>query len=146
MIGMIHIDFYIDICLQLDRFKHKSHEEFERFNWLPVTHIFKPCVNAIVFKYFNEQCRNYLNEVFDMAIENNFQLRCSFQKLKFPLRKTDSGQHTLSYIGPTFWNNTPDTLKRNNNLNTFKHNLKKYFLMNLKILTTLFKFIFVFNY
>ena len=46
---------------------------------LPVTYRSKQCVNAIVFKYFNEQCPNYLNEVLDVAIENNFQSRCSFQ-------------------------------------------------------------------
>ena len=77
-------------------------------------------------------CPNYLNEVFDVAIENNFQLRGSFQKLKCPFRKTNTGQLALSYIGPTFWNKTPDTIKRTKNLNTFKHNLKKYFLNELK--------------
>ena len=41
-------------------------------------------------------------------------------------------QLALSYIGPTFWNKTPDTFKRTKNLNTFKHNLKKYFLNELK--------------
>ena len=54
-------------------------------------------------------------------------------------RKTNTGQLALSYIGPTFWNKTPDTLKRTKNLNTFKHNLKKYFLKELntfKIHTT----------
>ena len=61
-------------------------------------------------------CPNYLNEVFDVAIENNFQLRGSFQKLKCPFRKTNTGQLALSYIGPTFWNKTPDTLKRTKNL------------------------------
>ena len=97
--------------------------------------------------YFNEQCPNYLNEVFDFFddIENNFQLRGSFQKLKCPCRKTNMGQPTLSYIGPTFWNKTPDTLKCTKNLNNFKHNLKKYFLTERKIVTTLFKFILVFN-
>ena len=87
---------------------------------------------------------NYLNEVLDVAIENNFQLRGSFQKLKCPFCKTNTGQLALSYIGPTFWNKTPDTLKRTKNLNTFKHNLKKYFLNEL--VTTLLKFILVFNY
>ena len=67
-------------CLQLDELKHISHEEFECLNWLPVTYRFKQFVNTIVFKYFNEQCPNYLNEAFD--IKNNFQLRGSFQKLK----------------------------------------------------------------
>ena len=102
-------------CLRLDKLKHISHEEFERLNWLPVTYRFKQCVISIVFKYFNGQCPNYLNEVFDVATESNFQLRNSFQKLK--------RQYVLPYIGPTFWNKTPDTLKCSNNLNTFKHNL-----------------------
>ena len=101
-------------------------------NWLPVTYRFKQCVYAIAFKYFNEHCPNYLNEVFDVAVENNFHLRGGFQKLKCPFRRTNTDQLALSYIGPTFWNKIPDTLKRTKNLNTFKHNLKKYFLNELK--------------
>ena len=89
-------------CLQLDKLKHISHEEFECLNWLPVTYRFKQCVNTIVFKYFNEQCPNYLNEVFDVTVENNFQLRGSFRKLKCPFHNTYIGQLALSYIGPTF--------------------------------------------
>ena len=83
-------------------------------------------------KHFNEQCPNYLNEVFGVAVENNFQLRSSFQKLKCPFRKTNTSKLALSYVVLTFWNKTPDTLKRTKNLNTFKHNLKKYFLNELK--------------
>ena len=115
-------------CLLLDIFKHISHEEFEHLNWLSVTYRFKQCVNSIVFKYFNEQCPNYLSEVFNVATESNIQLRGSFQKLKCPFRKTNNGRLALPYIGPTFWNKTLETLKRTNNLNTFKHNLKKHFL------------------
>ena len=89
-------------CFRLDELKHVSHEEFERLNWLLVTRRFKQCVNSIVFKYFNEQCPNYLNEVFDIARESNFQLRSSFQKLKCPFRKINNGQYALYYIGPTF--------------------------------------------
>ena len=59
--------------------------KFECLNWLPVTYRFKQCINTIVFKYFNEQCPNYLNEVFDVAAENNFQLRDSFQKTKMSI-------------------------------------------------------------
>ena len=47
-------------------------------------------------------------------------------------RKTNTSQLALSYIGPTFWNKTLDTLKRTENFNNFKHNLKKYFLNELK--------------
>ena len=88
-------------CFQLDKLKHISHKAFQRLNLLPVTYRFKQCVNAIIFKYFNEQCPNYLNEVFDVAIENNFQLRGSFQKLKCQFRKSNIGQLALSYIGLT---------------------------------------------
>ena len=38
----------------------------------------------------------------------------------------------LSYIGPTIWSKTPDMLKRTNNLNTFKNNLKEHYLKELK--------------
>ena len=69
-----------------------------------MTHRFKQYINAIVFKYFNERCPNYLNEVFDVTLENNFQLKGISEKLKFPFLKTNAGQLALSYIGPTFWN------------------------------------------
>ena len=72
-------------CLQLDKLKHISHEEFERLNWLPMTYRFKQCVNSMVFKYFNELFPKYLNEVFDVVTESNFQLRSSnvhFERLE----------------------------------------------------------------
>ena len=56
-----------------------------------MTYRFEQCVNAIVFKYLNEQGPNYLNEVFDVTAENNFQLRDSFQKFKCAFHKTNSG-------------------------------------------------------
>ena len=114
----------ICFCLQLAKLKHLSHEEFEHLNWLPM--------NSVVFKYFNEQGPNYLNKVFDVTTGSNFQLSSSFQKLKCPFRKTNNSQNALSYIGPTFWNQTPHTLKHSNNLNTFKQNFKKYYLKELK--------------
>ena len=83
--------------LTVDKLKNISHEEFERLNSLPVTYRFKQCVNnTIVLKYFNEQCPNYLNEVFDAAVGHNFQLRGSFQKLKCPFPRTNTGQLALS--------------------------------------------------
>ena len=80
--------------LRLDKLKRISWK-FERLDWLPVTYKFKKCVNTIVFKCFNEQCHDYLNKVFDVAIKNNLQLRGSFQKLKIPFPKTITGQIVL---------------------------------------------------
>ena len=86
-----------------------------------------------------------LNEVFDVTIENNFQLRGSFQKLKCPFRKTNTGQLALSYIGPNFLNKTPNALKHTKSLNTLKDNLKKYFLNELKNCNNSFKIYFGFQ-
>ena len=102
----------IRFCLQLDEMTHISHKELGTLNWLPVTERFNQCINSIVFKYVNDQCPNYLNEVFQTAPENNIQTRGSFLKLKCPFCKTNAGQMALSYIGPTIWSKTPDMLKR----------------------------------
>ena len=101
-----------------------------------MTYRFKEGVNAIAFKYFTGHCPSYLNEVFETSTENNFQSGGSFQDSKCPLRKTNTGQLALTYSGPIFWNKTPDTFKRTNNCNTFKHNFKNLSGMNLKIVKT----------
>ena len=99
-----------------------------------MTERFSQCINSIAFKYVNNQCPNYLYEVFQTAPENNIQNRGSFLKLKCPFHKTDAGQMALTYIGPTIWRKTLDTLKRTKNLNTFKQNLKEHYLQELKTL------------
>ena len=76
------------------------------------------CQLHCFFKYFNDQCPNYQNKVFDITAENNFQLRGSFQILKCPFRKTNYGQFALSYIGRIFWYKAPDTITCSNNLST----------------------------
>ena len=121
-------DFYLQLNNQIT---HISHKEFEILNWLPVTKRFNQCINSIVFEYVDNQCPNYLNEVFQTAPENNIQTRGSFQKLKCPFRKTNAGQMALSYIGPTIWSKTLDTLKRTKNLNTLK-DLKEHYLIEIK--------------
>ena len=88
--------------LQLSKFKHISHDDFERLNWLSVTFRFKQCVNLKAFRYINERCPNYLSKVFNVTTESNIQLRGSFQKLKCPFHKLDNGQFASSYIAPTF--------------------------------------------
>ena len=79
-----------------------------------------------MFKFINGNCPYYLNEVFQFAPEGNISLRNNFLKLK-RFRNTNTSQKLLSSIGPSFWNEIPETLKNIDNLNTFKHNLKKHF-------------------
>lgn len=72
-----------------------------------------------------------MNEVFDVVTENNFQLKDSFQKTKFPC-KTNNGQFALPHIDLTFRIETPGTLQRTNSFNPFKYKLKKHFSNELK--------------
>ena len=80
---------------------HIFHKKFETLIWLPVTERFNQCINSIVFKYVNDQCPDYLNEVFQTAVEKNNRIGGSFQKLKCSFRNTNAGQMALSYTGPT---------------------------------------------
>ena len=71
----------IRFCLQLDKMSHISQKEFETINWLPIKERYNQCVNSIAFKYFDNQCPHYLNEVFMKAPESSSSLRNSYQKL-----------------------------------------------------------------
>ena len=83
------------------------------------------------FKFVNDMGPNYLNEVFQWAAERNRTLRNDYLKLKHPFRKATAGQNSLSLLGPSKWSQLPETIKKCNNINTFKHNLKKRYLAHL---------------
>ena len=70
-------------------------------------------------------------------MQPHFDYACSpwYPDLTKKLKHT--GQLSLSYISPTFWNKTPDTFIHTKNLNTFKHNLKKFFFLNLYLFSTI---------
>ena len=117
----------IRFCLQLNKMSTISHKEFKDLNWLAAINRFEQRVISIVFKSINSNCPYYLNEDFEFAPEGYISLRNNFLKLKQSFRNTNTGQKALSFIGPSFWNQIPETLKKTENLNTFKHNLKKHF-------------------
>ena len=62
---------YIRFCLQLDKMSHISQKEFETTNWLPIKERHSQCVNSNAFKYFDNQCPHYLNEVFMKPTESS---------------------------------------------------------------------------
>ena len=62
------------------------------------------------------------------APEFCLSLRNSYQNLQQTIRKTNTGQDALSFIG---LNKVPEEIKRTTNLNAFKHNLKKHYLKEL---------------
>ena len=105
---------------------HISQKEFETINWLPIKERYNQCVNSIAFKYFDNQCPHYLNEVFMKAPESSSSLRNNYQKRQQPFHKTNTGQNTIPCIGSALGNKVPEESKRTTNLNAFKHPKKHY--------------------
>ena len=84
---------------------------------------------TITFKFvntFNNTCPHYLKEIFEFAPRCRIDTRKKFAKLKIPFRKSNMGQKAISFVGPSLWNNLPEFIKKTDNLNTFKHNVKNY--------------------
>ena len=122
----------IRFCLQLGNRDHVGLKEFEKMNWLNINDRFEQCVSVSVFKYFNNESPVYISEIFCPARSRGMSTRNSFQKLTQSLRKASQGQKCLSYIGPSVWNKLPENIKKSSNLVTFKHEVKKYYLNELK--------------
>ena len=110
-----------------------SEEDFKTINWLPVDRRVQKSLNVTFFKYVNNACPYYVKEVFEYASQGRISSRNNYARLKVPFRKTTMGQESLSYIGPSVWNKLPSSMKRNISLNTFKHDMKKRYLQELRM-------------
>ena len=119
-------------CLQLDNKAHVRITEFKQINQLPVDYGFRQCLAANLFKFFDDKCPLYMKDVFDKSCISQASTGNSTMKLSQPLRKTNYGQHCISFLAPAVWNIFPNELKRCTNLNTFKHKIKEYFLNKIK--------------
>ena len=74
-----------------------------------------------------------MSEVFAIAHQRSLNTRHSYLKVDQPMRKTNVGQNSLSYLGPGEWNKLPNELKKIQNINAFKHRLKNFYFDQLKI-------------
>ena len=71
-------------------------------NWLPVYIRVHKGINAIIFKFVNNACPYYLNEVYEFVLKCRIESRSNFAKLRVPFRETNMVQKVLSYIDPLF--------------------------------------------
>ena len=105
---------------------HISQNEFEKLNWLPISD--RKCVLSTTFKFVNDIGPNYLNEVFQWAAESNRTLRNDYRKLKHPFRNYWS---LAFFFRSLKMEQMPESTKKCNSINTFKHNFKKLYLAQL---------------
>ena len=127
----------IRFCLKLDKMHHISEEDFKTINWLPVDQRVQQSLNVTVFKYVNKACPYYMKEVFEYASQGRISSRNNYAKLKVPFRKNTMGKKSLLYIGDSVWDKLSSSIKRNISLNEFKHDVKKHYLRELRILILL---------
>ena len=95
-------------------------------NWLPTSKRVDLCISIITFKFVNNACLYYLKEIFEFAPRYRIDTRNKFSKLEVPFCKTYMGQKAISFVGPSLWNSLLELIKKTDNLNTFKHNVKHY--------------------
>ena len=118
----------IRFCLQLDTMSRICVNEFLELNWLDVNDRCLQFIVSNIFKFYNNQCPDYFNEVFCPVDDIGVATRSCNKKLKLPSRKSKLGMQSLSYIGPSTWNKLANNRKTATSINCFKHNIKKYFL------------------
>ena len=122
----------VRFCLQLDKKTRIGVAEFKEINWLNINDRFSQCVLSSIYKFFNSESPEYFNEIYFLAEPSNKNTRSSFQRLKQPLRKSNKGLNSASYSGPSLWNKLPVEIKRSGSTNSFKHNVKNYYLTKME--------------
>ena len=122
----------IRFCLLLGNRKRIGINELVKINWLNTNDRFEQCAAVSAFKFFNNKSPDYMTDIFLPVDNYRASTRNSYKKLTLPFRKTTQGQNSLSYIGPSVWNKLSENIKSCNNINTFKHNVKKHFFNEIK--------------
>ena len=78
---------YIRFCLKLQSREHISNEHFHKLNWLPINQRFQQCVTSTAFKFVQNKCPAYMNEVFRPAENMRINTKNSFLKLTILFEK-----------------------------------------------------------
>ena len=118
----------IRFCLQLPSRTRLTFQHHEKINWLPIKERVDQCILSHVFKSLNNNSPIYMKGLFKTALQSNISTRQAFSRLNQPLRKTNMGLNSISYLGPSLWNKLPEKIKQSPSLNVFKHKVKENFL------------------
>ena len=85
---------WIRFFLKLQCRKNISNEHFQKLNWPPINQRFKECVTSTVFKFVQNKCPAYMNEVFRSTenirknTKNNYlKVKPSFSKNQYRAKR-----------------------------------------------------------
>ena len=122
----------VRFCLQLDKKTRIGVAKFKEINRLNINDRFSLCVFSSIYKFLNSKSPEYFNEIYFPAEPSNINTRSSFQRLKQPLRKSNKGLNSASCSGPSLMSKLPVEIKRSGSTNSFKHNVKNYYLREME--------------
>ena len=122
LISIMHAQFGTPTSIK------KSRQSYKLFKINAYVSVF----NQIIKPIFGDKCPLYMKDVFDKSCISQASTRNSTMKLSQPLRRTNLGQHCISFSAPSVWNNLPNELKHCTNLNTFKNKIKEYLLYKIR--------------
>ena len=82
---------------------------FTKISWLPVGDRVEYCITNTVFKYSNGIVPGYIHEMFKPSL-------CRYNTgsqmaLDIPMRKTNTEQKSLSFLGPKIWSKIDPSIK-----------------------------------
>ena len=95
---------------------------------LPVSDVFRYRDAVQMFKCMNNQAPTYLKIMFDKRSQiHDYNTRNS-NDINLVKCRTTLAQNSFYYRGAVVWNSLPPEIRNLSNLNTFKRNLRNYFL------------------
>ena len=121
----------IRFCLNLNNRERIDEAKFIKINWLPVKERYEQCMCTLIYKFFNNNIPEYINDIFRVNI-GKYNTR-NPNMLKRPFYKTSNGQKAISYIGPKLWDAMPNHLKGKISISSFKHDYKNHYIKNLNL-------------
>ena len=86
---------YIRFCLQPDKMSTSCAKEFLELNWLNVHDRHLQLVVSDIFKFYNNQCPDYFNEVSCPVEDNGAATHSCNKSLKLSFRKSKLGMQSL---------------------------------------------------
>ena len=97
-------------------------------HWLPIHLRIQHKVLTLVFKAVHGEGPQYLRDMFTHRVTSrNLRSTNRYKELHIPSVKTKTfANRSIDVVGAKWWNALPDSIKKSQNLDNFKSNLKTY--------------------
>ena len=96
----------------------------QKVNWLPLSYMYKKAILKHVHQAFYQAGPAQITELFSVKAETYNSRRSKQLVLNRP--KMEIGRLSIRHRGAMIWNSIPSSVKDNDNVTSFKNNLKQF--------------------